>query len=826
MTRVAASGTCILGFVAFIATAVTGCEGERSGPSGSQQQALVLGCAQHSQCEDDDPCTQNLCAAGLCAPPLPILGCCFEGDCTGAGGDGGGGAPTSTVGLDCDQDAKCEDDNPCTQNLCAVGLCVALPVVGCCFLGQCVDDGEGGSGGQAGEIGAGGNHEPAGGAGTGQGGTNGQGGSGIAHAGESQLGSGGGDDGEGGRATGGSGAPSSQAGTDGSAASAGDEGRAGGAAASTEWIMEGGGCSLSRPRSDGSQLLLLVALGAVLARQRRRKRLAALALAAPLSLTAQASAAGFAQDAYTAPVAPEDLMWTERAGSDSGHVRPFARLTLGFTDDPLVLVDANDSNREIRVVDDQFGLYGAFGVGLFHRAHVALAMPLYVQSSAVASAGDVKGARPGDIGLDARFAIFERLSPVELALAGTLRLPSGARAAYASDGAANVWLRALLSKQLGADGSLVNVSFGPALRPAHEEAGVAIGSQVRFSAGALLALSRVLGVTAELAGSTPTDDPFAGNGTPVEGALGGRLTLSQVVLGTSLGTGLSSGVGAPDWRWLAMLSVPAGCLDDHRAPPPKSQAPDVDADRDGVPVPADLCPNEAEDEDGFEDGDGCPDSDNDRDGVSDGKDRCADDAEDKDGFEDGDGCPDSDNDRDGVVEPTDQCPDKPEDLDRWQDEDGCPEDDNDQDGLLDAQDKCPNEPESKNGVDDDDGCPDLIRVEAGQIRTLEPVYFDYNKASIQARSESMLGEMAALIKSRPDLGTIAIEGHTDAKGSAAYNLKLSRDRAAAVRAFLVRAGVAEERLTSDGFGSTKPIDDNKTEPGRAKNRRVEFHFSL
>jgi len=45
-------------------------------------------------------------------------------------------------------------------------------------------------------------------------------------------------------------------------------------------------------------------------------------------------------------------------------------------------------------------------------------------------------------------------------------------------------------------------------------------------------------------------------------------------------------------------------------------------------------------------------------------------------------------------------------------------------------------------------------------------------------------------------------------------------------AYLVRAGVTEARLTSEGFGSTKPIDDNKTEPGRAKNRRVEFHFSL
>jgi outer membrane protein OmpA-like peptidoglycan-associated protein len=339
-------------------------------------------------------------------------------------------------------------------------------------------------------------------------------------------------------------------------------------------------------------------------------------------------------------------------------------------------------------------------------------------------------------------------------------------------------------------------------------------------------LTRALGVTAEVVGSTPTADPFVDNGTPVEGALGGRVTLAKVVLGTSLGTGLTSGVGAPDWRWLATVSFPAGCPEDHQAAPSTAHAAAPDADGDGVRLPEDRCPNEAEDRDDFQDEDGCPESDNDKDGILDAKDRCPSDAEDRDGFEDEDGCPESDDDKDGILDAKDRCPAKAEDLDHWQDEDGCPEDDNDQDGLADAQDKCPNEPESKNGKDDEDGCPDLVRVEEGQIRTLEPVYFDYNKASIQTRSENMLGEMATLIKSRPDLGTITIEGHTDAKGSATYNLKLSRDRAAAVRAYLVRAGVAEERLTSDGFGSTKPIDDNKTELGRAKNRRVEFHFSL
>jgi MYXO-CTERM domain-containing protein len=736
-----------------MASTGTGCESEHS-PSASEQ-ALVIGCSKDEQCEDGNPCTQNLCLTGLCGPALPVLGCCLDGQCLGeggAGGQGSGGAPPAH---------------------------------------------DGGAGGAT-------HHEPSGGSGgTGQGGTTGQGGSSGQAAGAASLDSGGVDAGEGGTAASGNAAGASQAGSNGNAA--GDGARDGGATDNTKWVMSGGSCTVSNPGSSSGAPLLALLLGAAFTWKRRRRRLTALALAGPLAISAPANAAGFAQDAYTAPVAPEDLMWTERAGSDSGHLRPFARLTLGFTDDPLVLVDANDSNRELRVVDDQFGMYTALGLGLFHRAHVALTLPVYVQSSAVPNASDVKGARPGDMGLDARFAILQRRAPLELALAGTLRLPSGDQAAYTSDGAATVWLRALLSKQLGADGSLVNLSLGPVLRRKHEEGGAALGSQLRFTAGALFALSRALGVTAELAGSTPAADPFVDNSTPLEGALGGRITLAKVVLGSSLGTGLTSGVGAPDWRWLATISLPAGCPEDHQAAPPVAQAPvaqapvatvavaDADADRDGVRLPDDQCPGEAED---------------------------------KDGFEDEDGCPESDNDKDNILDPKDQCPDKAEDLDHWQDEDGCPEDDNDQDGLADAQDKCPNEPESKNGKDDEDGCPDLVRVEEGQIRTLEPVYFDYNKASIQARSENMLGELATLIKSRPDLGTIAIEGHTDAKGSAAYNLKLSRERAAAVRAYLVRAGVAEERLTSDGFGSTKPIDDNKTEPGRAKNRRVEFHFSL
>ena len=133
---------------------------------------------------------------------------------------------------------------------------------------------------------------------------------------------------------------------------------------------------------------------------------------------------------------------------------------------------------------------------------------------------------------------------------------------------------------------------------------------------------------------------------------------------------------------------------------------DRDIDKDGVKNPDDPCPTQAEDLDGFEDGDGCPEPDNDGDGVNDTDDKCPNDAEDKDEDRDDDGCPDVDDDSDGVSNLDDKCPAEAEDKDGFEDEDGCPDPDNDKDGIKDAADKCPNAAETRNGFKDDDGCPD------------------------------------------------------------------------------------------------------------------------
>ncbi|MEZ4471278.1 MAG: OmpA family protein [bacterium] len=255
---------------------------------------------------------------------------------------------------------------------------------------------------------------------------------------------------------------------------------------------------------------------------------------------------------------------------------------------------------------------------------------------------------------------------------------------------------------------------------------------------------------------------------------------------------------------------------------------DQDTDGDGIPDSRDQCPKEPEDLDGDADEDGCPETlaDRDGDGIGDAVDRCPDAAEDKDGFEDADGCPDLDNDQDGLPDLTDRCPINPEDKDGFEDEDGCPDPDNDQDRIPDATDQCPDEPEDYDGDADTDGCPDVFKnivVRADRIDLKQKIFFATNKATIRSVSNELLNEVAEALRQNPKI-KVRIEGHTDSQGSASYNLKLSRDRAAAVRRYLMGQGIEPERMESEGYGEERPIEDNRTADGREANRRVEFHI--
>lgn len=253
---------------------------------------------------------------------------------------------------------------------------------------------------------------------------------------------------------------------------------------------------------------------------------------------------------------------------------------------------------------------------------------------------------------------------------------------------------------------------------------------------------------------------------------------------------------------------------------------DQDSDGDGILDSKDSCPQQPEDFDGIDDDDGCPehDLDQDGDGILDKVDQCPRQPEDKDGFEDLNGCPDLDNDKDGILDKVDQCPLQPEDRDLFEDEDGCPDPDNDQDRIMDEVDQCPLQPEDYDNDEDEDGCPDLYKqivIRKDRIEIKQTIYFAINKDRILKKSYSLLNEVAQALVDNPKI-MVSIEGHTDNQGSDKYNLELSERRANSVRRYLIAQGVESERLTSKGYGESKPIDENLTREGRAANRRVEF----
>jgi outer membrane protein OmpA-like peptidoglycan-associated protein/tetratricopeptide (TPR) repeat protein len=115
----------------------------------------------------------------------------------------------------------------------------------------------------------------------------------------------------------------------------------------------------------------------------------------------------------------------------------------------------------------------------------------------------------------------------------------------------------------------------------------------------------------------------------------------------------------------------------------------------------------------------------------------------------------------------------------------------------------------------------LQPIEANASIVLKNIFFDFNKYDLKGESQVELDKVVQLLQDNPTV-KVQIEGHTDNVGNAADNLKLSENRAKAAIAYISSKGIDPKRLTSKGFGATKPIADNKTEEGRAQNRRTEL----
>ncbi|MEB0092974.1 OmpA family protein [Pseudomonas sp. CCI4.2] len=159
--------------------------------------------------------------------------------------------------------------------------------------------------------------------------------------------------------------------------------------------------------------------------------------------------------------------------------------------------------------------------------------------------------------------------------------------------------------------------------------------------------------------------------------------------------------------------------------------------------------------------------------------------------------------------------------------------DEDGDGVFDRRDTCPHTP--PNTPVDNNGCP--LPQYPATVKPPEPappevitlsdegaVLFAFDKYELTASARDQLIAIMDTLKSA-DVVSIKVVGHTDSKGSVAYNQKLSERRAAAVATFLISQGLPSGKISTLGMGKTQPVADNATDEGRAKNRRVEIRLN-
>ncbi len=243
--------------------------------------------------------------------------------------------------------------------------------------------------------------------------------------------------------------------------------------------------------------------------------------------------------------------------------------------------------------------------------------------------------------------------------------------------------------------------------------------------------------------------------------------------------------------------------------PPPPPPPPADTDGDGIIDDEDKCPTVK----GLAKYQGCPIPDTDKDGINDEEDKCPTVA----GLARYQGCPIPDTDGDGINDEEDKCP-TVAGLARYN---GCPIPDTDGDGINDEEDRCPN----LKGTVANFGCPEITEAIKKKVEVAaKNILFVTGSAKLRPQSFVKLADVITILNDNPDM-LLSIDGHTDSDGSEELNQKLSENRAAAVKAYLVSKGIAENRITATGHGELEPIATNKTSAGKAQNRRSELTLS-
>ncbi len=492
-----------------------------------------------------------------------------------------------------------------------------------------------------------------------------------------------------------------------------------------------------------------------------------------------------------------------------------------YANDPLVVTLSRPPGQETAIVGDFLATHVAVSGGFGERVVLFLGadVPFYIDGDhPPALRGNIpmsSGGGMGDVWLGGKVLVVgDDNSPFALGAQATVSVPASELDDQQTfRGEETLTAYPQLLGELRFDHLHIDANVGVLFRGATPLRDITLGHDFRYAVGLGVPVHERVELFGEVFGVSPLTDFADDEGVNLEWLFGPKVnTQSGFFAGVAGGTGLTHGIGSPDYRMILSLAYQSPVAE---TPPPPSP----------LRGPNDQCPTEEEDYDGFRDDDGCPDLDNDADGIVDARDACPLEAEDVDGIEDQDGCPDAaapvvDSDGDGLPDDKDKCPLEKEDIDQFNDEDGCPEADNDGDGVFDADDKCPLEP----GLTEEAGCPKSVRVSEKEIQILQQIQFATNKDVILEESFPLMNELVGVFNAMPNIKQVRVEGHTDDRGGPKMNMNLSQSRAASVVKWLVEHGVAANRLEAWGCGESSPLQPNSTKDGRAANRRVVFHI--
>lgn len=524
-----------------------------------------------------------------------------------------------------------------------------------------------------------------------------------------------------------------------------------------------------------------------------------------------ATGAAFAQTGGIAlnrfdPAPAGDRMFGVPSPYAAGHLTPHLMVLGDYAHDPLVLRSVPSDDDRGSVVKNQLFLHLNVGIALWNRLNLDLSVPVALaQNGDDPTAGGLaftspSGAEFGDLRFGARVTLLgEYHDAFQAAIGGYVWAPTGSGDAFVGSGKARGLPMLILGGRIE-ERVVWSAAAGPEIQEKSTIGNIEQGSMFKWGAGLgfLLLDNRHLQIGPEIYGAATLRD-VQKRTTNMELLLGARYRIvDDVEIAAGAGPGLTSGIGTPDFRAVLSLAYTPEqkqAREPIETPVAEPAAP-KDRDLDGIIDVEDACPDVK----------GIPDAD-----------------------EKKNGCPPEekpkDSDGDGILDPADACPTVKGIEQQDPKLNGCPPvppKDSDGDGILDKDDACPAEKGAPDKDPTKNGCPKSVRVSDNEIIILEQVQFDTGKATIKNESNALLDEVGQVFSQHPEINKVEVQGHTDNRGAAAMNKKLSQSRADAVRKALIARGIAAERLVAKGYGPDKPVADNDTDDGRQKNRRVQF----